>query len=299
MCVNVLCTNATVCQPSCGWQTYHIRSGFFKITAFETGRENGSLSVYHQSYSHSLALFWPSIQNTNFNDYSFNDHSPNFPIEYFFGRLPSLLSSFFWYEQHEMKTNMDLGGIILAELNRRSWINFYFCGSTKPRWTRLDSNPVLRCERLAGLRLSHGRNGTEVLERNPVISITLSSTIRWWTDLQSNAGLLSKGKKGKAVPLQAWSGPEGSRKLRFPDYMTTAQDVGKVVSLTHRPPLSPGNATGTHFCQRLSRSQGHSAIGRNMSMKNSNETIWYRTSDLPICSAVPWPLCHHQRSTCL
>jgi hypothetical protein len=28
--------------------------------------------------------------------------------------------------------------------------------------------------------------------------------------------------KGKAVPLQAWSGPEGSRKLRFPDSMTTA-----------------------------------------------------------------------------
>ena len=45
--------------------------------------------------------------------------------------------------------------------------------------------------------------------------------------------------KGKAVPLQAWSGPEGSRKLRFPDFMTTAQDGGKVVSLTHRPPLPP------------------------------------------------------------
>jgi hypothetical protein len=43
--------------------------------------------------------------------------------------------------------------------------------------------------------------------------------------------------KGKAVLLQAWSGPEGSRKLRFPDYLTTAQDGGKVVSLTHRPPL--------------------------------------------------------------
>ena len=41
---------------------------------------------------------------------------------------------------------------------------------------------------------------------------------------------------GKAVPLQACSGPEGSRKLRFPDFMTTAQDGGKVVSLTHRPP---------------------------------------------------------------
>jgi len=54
--------------------------------------------------------------------------------------------------------------------------------------------------------------------------------------------------EGKAVPLQAWSVPEGSRKLRFPDYMTTAQDGGKVVSPTHRPPLPPGNAPGTHFC---------------------------------------------------
>ena len=56
------------------------------------------------------------------------------------------------------------------------------------------------------------------------------------------------GKKGKSVPLQACSGPEGSRNLRFPDFMTTAQDGGKVVSLTHRPPLSPGNTPDTHFC---------------------------------------------------
>ena len=68
--------------------------------------------------------------------------------------------------------------------------------------------------------------------------------------------------KGKSVPLQAWSGPEGSRKLRFRDFMTTAQDSGKVVSLTHRPPLPPGNTPGTHFCYRLSRPQGYSAIGR-------------------------------------
>ena len=51
----------------------------------------------------------------------------------------------------------------------------------------------------------------------------------------------------KAVPLQAWSGPEGSGKLRFPGFMTTVQDSGKVVSLTHRPPLPPGNAPGTHL----------------------------------------------------
>ena len=53
--------------------------------------------------------------------------------------------------------------------------------------------------------------------------------------------------KGKAVPLQAWSGPQGSRKLRFPDFMTTAPDGGKVVSLTHRPPLPPGNTPGIYF----------------------------------------------------
>jgi hypothetical protein len=93
--------------------------------------------------------------------------------------------------------------------------------------------------------------------------------------------------KGKAFPLQAWSGPEGSRKLRFPDYMTTAQDGGKAVSLTHRPPLPPVNAPGTQFCQRLSRPQSHRAIERIMSMKISNDIIWNRTRYLPICSAVP------------
>jgi len=54
--------------------------------------------------------------------------------------------------------------------------------------------------------------------------------------------------KGKAIPIWAWSGPEGFRKLRFPDFMTMAQDGGKVVSLMHWTPLPPGNAPGTHFC---------------------------------------------------
>ena len=73
---------------------------------------------------------------------------------------------------------------------------------------------------------------------------------------------------GKAVPLQAWRCPEGSSKLRFLDYVTMAQDGGKVVSLTRRPLLPPGNTPGTHFCKSLSRPQSHSAIGRIMSMKN-------------------------------
>ena len=56
------------------------------------------------------------------------------------------------------------------------------------------------------------------------------------------------GGKILSLTLQAGSVPEGSRKLRFPNFITTAQDGGKFVSLTHRPLLPPGNTPGTHFC---------------------------------------------------
>jgi hypothetical protein len=67
------------------------------------------------------------------------------------------------------------------------------------------------------------------------------------TAFQAKSQLVPCKGKGKAVLLQAWGGPEGSRKLRFPDCMTTAQDGGKVVRLTHRPPLPPGNIPCTRF----------------------------------------------------
>jgi len=37
--------------------------------------------------------------------------------------------------------------------------------------------------------------------------------------------------KVKAIPLQARSGPKGSRKLSFPDFVTTAQDGGRLSAL--------------------------------------------------------------------
>jgi hypothetical protein len=43
---------------------------------------------------------------------------------------------------------------------------------------------------------------------------------------------------GKAIPLQAWTGPEDSRRLRLPDFRL-AHEGGKVVSPTHRLPLPP------------------------------------------------------------
>jgi len=54
--------------------------------------------------------------------------------------------------------------------------------------------------------------------------------------------------KAKAVTLQAWNGPERSRKLRFTDFMTKAHESCKVVSLTHRQALPPGITPGTHLC---------------------------------------------------
>ena len=50
-----------------------------------------------------------------------------------------------------------------------------------------------------------------------------------------------------------------------------------------------GNIPGTHLCQRLSRPQDHSATGKIISMKNSNDTIGNRARVLPACCAVPQP----------
>jgi len=57
----------------------------------------------------------------------------------------------------------------------------------------------------------------------------------------------SKGK-GKAIPLQAWTGPEDSGRLRPQISRQSAHEGGKVVSPKYRPPLPPGNIPGTHFC---------------------------------------------------
>ena len=77
------------------------------------------------------------------------------------------------------------------------------------------------------------------------ISISnLPENIAWQTHRPEARGLLKSGAwggcptchpqtlpLGKAVPLQAWRGPEGSRKLRFPDFVTTAQDGGRLSAL--------------------------------------------------------------------
>ena len=77
--------------------------------------------------------------------------------------------------------------------------------------------------------------------------------------------------------------PESSRKLRYPDFTTSALDCVNFVSLKLRPLLHPSNIPDNHLCYRLSRPQCHSAIGNIMSLINFNDSNLNRSRDLPIC----------------
>ena len=57
-------------------------------------------------------------------------------------------------------------------------------------------------------------------------TVTLRCRAAWFCGCVAWMIVRLHSKKGKAVPLQALSGPEGSRKLRFPDFVKTAQDAG-------------------------------------------------------------------------
>jgi hypothetical protein len=57
--------------------------------------------------------------------------------------------------------------------------------------------------------------------------------------------------------------PLGLREVETPTFSDIRLiDGGKVVSPTRLPLFTPREISGTHFCQKLSRPEGHSVAGR-------------------------------------
>ena len=80
------------------------------------------------------------------------------------------------------------------------------------------------------------------------------------------------------MPLQAWTSPEFSRRLRLPDFL--AHEGGKVVSPTYRPSL-PRRKYSWYSLLLEAEWSPEPQCGRNF-----NDTIRNRTRDLPTCTAM-------------
>jgi len=76
--------------------------------------------------------------------------------------------------------------------NRERWIAGSLCISSGASWTFLGSGKLM---------------------------IKHHISICHYVSSKRQKSIYGKGK-GKAIPLQAWTGPEGSRRVRLPDFKT-------------------------------------------------------------------------------
>jgi hypothetical protein len=89
-------------------------------------------------------------------------------------------------------------------------------------------------------------------------------------------------KKRYSYPITGLDRPWGFQEFEAPRFQDNRHK--KVpAAFTSR------NYSWYSFLLEASQPKGHSAAGRIISIKNSNDTIGNRTRDLPACSAVPQP----------
>jgi hypothetical protein len=96
--------------------------------------------------------------------------------------------------------------------------------------------------------------------------------------------ILTKNIKGRAVPFTGLDGPRGFQDAEAPRFQDNRyMNVVRLSAPRTGRLYPPGNILDSHFLQTLCRPQGH----RNVSQKNSNDTTYNRSRNLPACSAVP------------
>ena len=78
----------------------------------------------------------------------------------------------------------------------------------------------------------------------------------FWTALSLGFLSIKEKVQGKGTPLQVWTGPEGYRSLRLPDFKTVGYEGGKVVSPTHRPPFPPRKCSRYSFLLEVESTPG-------------------------------------------
>jgi hypothetical protein len=71
----------------------------------------------------------------------------------------------------------------------------------------------------------------------------------------------------------------------LPHFLDSRLTDGGKVTVRRRSPFMPKKISGTHFCQKLSRLQGLSAVGRIRPIETCSDIMGTRTGDLPACSS--------------
>jgi hypothetical protein len=92
---------------------------------------------------------------------------------------------------------------------------------------KFHENPILMCDmKILPMEVESFHADGQTYRHDELIVAFLNSA-----NATENLQLILCKGKGKAVPLQAWRGPVGSRKLRFPDHMTTGRLYPKEIHL--------------------------------------------------------------------